>query len=71
MAPSIQYASFLIRLWREEGTDAAGAAIDWQSEVEHIQTGERWSFGSLDELLAFLRQEAGDGRTARTVLNHR
>ena len=71
MAPSIQYASFLIRLWRERNMDVARATVDWQSEVEHIQTGERWSFGTLDELLAFLRDEAGDGGTVRTAVGRR
>ena len=71
MAPSIQYASFLIRLWREEGADLVERPVDWQSEVEHIQTGERWSFGTLDELLAFLRDEAGDGGTVRTAVGRR
>ena len=60
MSPSIQYASFLIRLWREERADPARTPIDWRSEVEHIQTGQRWEFDTLDKLLGFLRREAGD-----------
>lgn len=71
MAPSIQYASFLIRLWREESAGLDKRPVDWKGEVEHIQTGERWNFSSLDELVAFLRQEAGDGGTGRMVLNQR
>jgi hypothetical protein len=58
MPASIEYASFLIRLWREERADRSAVAADWQSEVEHIQTGERWTFDTLNELLTFLRQEA-------------
>jgi len=69
MGPSIQYASYLIRLWREESADPVKAPIDWHSEVEHIQTGERWTFGTLEELLAFLRQEAGDAGGVSTILN--
>ena len=53
----IEYASFLIRLWREAGADTTALLIDWCSEVEHIQTGQRWTFSTLDELLEFLRQE--------------
>ena len=53
----IEYASFLIRLWREAGADTAVLLTDWCSEVEHIQTGQRWAFSTLDELLEFLRQE--------------
>ncbi len=47
------YVSFLIRMWRaitlREGMGP------WQCEVEHIQSGRRWRFGSLEELIAFLR----------------
>ena len=53
----IEYASFLIRLWREAGADTMALLADWCSEVEHIQTGQRWTFSTLDELLEFLRQE--------------
>ena len=72
MSAAIQYASFLIRLWREESVDPARTPIDWHSEVEHIQTGERWDFDTLDELLGFLRREAGDaGRHAPSVSQSR
>ena len=57
MGLCFQYASFLIRLWhsanREDGVDPG-----WHSEVEHIQSGETWSFCSIDELEAFFRQKA-------------
>ena len=78
----IEYASFLLRLWREanadatssltdqherSGTDrhegkagrgAVGSGGDWHSEVEHIQSGQRWTFNTMDDLLDFLRREA-------------
>jgi len=54
---SIEYASFLIRLWREAHTDATAPLTDWCSEIEHIQSGQRWTFSALDELLDFLRRE--------------
>lgn len=65
MSTSIEYASFLIRLWREappplelRGTEGGREeSPDWQGEVEHIQTGECWTFGTLDELLDFLHQQ--------------
>jgi hypothetical protein len=51
------YASYLIRLWhgpcRLPAQSAPGAP--WQAEIEHIQTGRRWTFGALDDALAFLR----------------
>jgi hypothetical protein len=64
---SVQYASFLIRLWREAAPDAAEVTADWRSEVEHIQTGERWTFETLDEMLRFLRRGARDPGTAHPL----
>ncbi|MFQ6102263.1 MAG: hypothetical protein ACE5OS_13670 [Anaerolineae bacterium] len=58
MSTSIEYASFLIRLWREASANATAPAADWQGEVEHIQSGRRWTFSTLDELLGFLRRQA-------------
>lgn len=60
MSTSIQYASFLIRLWREIGADPSEVTTDWHSEVEHIQTGERWAFDTLSDLLSFLRRKVED-----------
>lgn len=48
------YLSYLLRLWRAEGS--AGA---WRGSVESPQTGERLGLGSLDELFAFLREQTG------------
>lgn len=63
MTPAIEYASFLVRLWQEatpplEGEEKGGEVSEWHGEVEHIQSGRRWAFSSLDEVLAFLRQQA-------------
>ena len=87
MFKCIEYASFLIRLWREASADAISSltdqhegkqsgtdryegkrsgtdwyegkrsGTDWCSEVEHIQSGRRWTFSDMDELLDFLRRE--------------
>ena len=54
---SIEYASFLLRLWRETIADGGDVTGAWHIEVEHIQTGERQDFSTLDELVAFLRQK--------------
>ncbi|MCE7979779.1 MAG: hypothetical protein DYG89_01190 [Caldilinea sp. CFX5] len=50
----IIYASFLIRL---SATRAKVGPVvdDWQGELQHIQSGQRWRFATLDDLLAFLR----------------
>jgi hypothetical protein len=49
------YVSFLVRLWREDGLDEQAAG--WQGEVEQIQTGQRWQFDSLEEILKHLRHQ--------------
>ena len=56
MTAAKTYVSFLIRLWREETPEVLEQAAGWQGEVEHIQSGRRWTFSTLDELLGFLRQ---------------
>jgi hypothetical protein len=57
------YTAFLIRLWREPAADR-----DWIVQAEHIPTGERQYFASVDALFEFIRtrlpgpRAAGDGR---------
>jgi hypothetical protein len=59
MTPCVQYASFLIRLWRSfEPEDIVPA--QWQSEVEHIQSGRCWKFATLAEMEEFFRHQAAD-----------
>ena len=60
MAVPIEYASFLVRLWREAEVEAAAPAADWHGEVEHIQSGQHWSFSALEEVLDFLWRQAED-----------
>jgi hypothetical protein len=52
------YASFLLRLWRRREPGLPEDASGWQGEVEHIQTGGRWTFDTLHELLSILRRQA-------------
>lgn len=59
--------SFLVRLWREEAGDASEPAGTWESQVEHIQTGRRWSFSTLPELLEFLGRQTADADGQKTV----
>ena len=65
MPTPIEYASFLVRLWREQNPGAPEPDAAWRSEVEHIQSGQQWAFGTLDELLDFLRGQTGDQRPLR------
>lgn len=58
MITSPMYISFLVRLWREPNQETSTPPADWHSEVECIQTGKRWTFTTLGELLDFLRQQA-------------
>ena len=46
------YASFLIRSWRE---DSEGDTFFWHSELESIQTGQKWQFTDLQTLCDFLQ----------------
>ncbi len=64
MSTPVQYASFLIRLWREGSP--SDASQEWRGEVEHIQSGQRWSFNTLDEMLSFVRQQAEDPTSVRS-----
>jgi hypothetical protein len=54
------YLSFLVRLWCEESPESAEPVAGWQGEIEHIQSGQRWTFNSLDEMLMFLRRQMED-----------
>ena len=49
-----EYASFLIRMWREVNPAAPDAVAEWHGEVEHIQSGRHSAFSSLAELCELL-----------------
>jgi hypothetical protein len=59
---SLEYKSFLVRLWREKNGPSPQA--NWEAEIEHIQSGERRGFNTLDELLEFLRQQLAEVKSA-------
>ena len=62
---SLEYKSFLLRLWRKN-TDQSPQA-NWEAEIEHIQSGARWEFGTLEEMLEFLQREMNDAKGVRDV----
>jgi hypothetical protein len=65
---TIQYASYLVRLWRDsETTTAAKPASPYRAEVEHIQTGQRHQFHTPDDLWAFLHQHTFAGEQHETI----
>ncbi len=49
------YLSFIVRLWRENIPPHMSNIADWEGEIEHIQSGRRWRFHSLAELMAFFQ----------------
>jgi hypothetical protein len=57
MISSVDYASYLIRFWREQSPPDEKPLSPWQVEVEHIQSGQHWSFVTFEELFLFLRQQ--------------
>jgi hypothetical protein len=54
---SPRYASFLVRVWRADRQEAAPSAEAWQGELEHIQSGQQWTFQALEELVHLLRRQ--------------
>jgi hypothetical protein len=55
VTPSVEYTSFLLRLWHEN--TSPNQAEDWQGEVENIQSGQKWTFEKASELLEFLHRQ--------------
>lgn len=51
------YVSFLVRFYWDRKPGSTGPATDWCGEVEHIQTGERQQFNSLEEVFKYLRHQ--------------
>lgn len=55
------YLSYLLRLWRVDGDDAAQPTANqavWRASLENPHTGERKGFASLEALFDFLREQA-------------
>ena len=50
----LDYLSYLLRLWRENGEKTG-----WRASLESSHTGERKGFASLDDLFDFLRGQIG------------
>jgi hypothetical protein len=47
-----RYDAYLVRVWRGEFQDG----IRWSCRLEHLPDGRRRHFGSLEELLAGMRE---------------
>ena len=53
---SIEYHSYLIRIWRETSSSSAHHG-DWHGEVEQIQSGACWTFQSVETLLDLIKAQ--------------
>jgi hypothetical protein len=54
------YFAYLLRAWRAGGENDG----PWRAMLEDAQTEERFTFSEFEDLLAFLREQAGDGPVA-------
>jgi hypothetical protein len=56
-----QYQSYLLRLWRAGGGKACRVML------EHVDSHERHGFADLEDLCAFLREQANDSGDRQEV----
>ncbi len=57
MTAPTTYISFLIRIWRERDPEQPEWLGDWQGEIEHIQSGRRWTFHTMRDMFSLLRDQ--------------
>lgn len=50
------YNSYLVRFWREG--DREKPEGEWHGEVESVQTGHKWQFHHLIEMMQFIQTQA-------------
>ncbi len=55
---------FIVRFWREESEGASGG--QWRGSVEHVPTGQRAHFVSLDVLDAFISKQLNNTEADQT-----
>lgn len=60
MADDANYASFMVRVWRDPVAAADGEEAVWAGEVEWVQSGRIESFRSLEALVALLVGQLND-----------
>lgn len=69
MSPAIEYASFLIRLWREQDPAGSQSGNGWHIEVEHVQSGQHWIFDTVDGLTDFFAEQTGPSDAAHLTVD--
>jgi hypothetical protein len=52
-------ASFIVRIWRESGTDERSVA-EWRGYIEHVGSLDKLFFRDLDAVRDFLKQHLAD-----------
>jgi hypothetical protein len=57
------YRSYLLRVWRAGSADAP----IWRLLIEDVQSRERYGFARLEQLVAFLREQADSACTSGPV----
>lgn len=60
--PEYRYASYMVRIWRRVNDVEEGRTCTWLGEIEHLQSGQHWSFDALDEVPELLRRSAEELR---------
>src|SRR5438128_2043874 len=50
------YMTYLLRLWRTEETEP------WRASLNDPHSGDKHNFASLDQMIDFLRAQAGEAR---------
>jgi hypothetical protein len=57
VSPEFRYASFIVRVWRKVNSAVEDAPYQWLGEIEHLQSGRRWKFETLDDVPELLRRQ--------------
>jgi hypothetical protein len=50
---------YLLIIWQEQVASSDRPAV-WRCSLEDARTGERRSFATLEQMLAFLKEQTGD-----------
>jgi len=48
-------ASFIVRVWCENGDAGLGSVRVWRGSIEHVTSGQRAFFQELDAVVAFMK----------------
>jgi CSLREA domain-containing protein len=70
---SLEYLSFIVRLWRDSPEAATHDRPQWLAQVESMPGGEKHYFVTPEALVAYLREQLGQPKEylRRRTLNHR